>query len=114
MQVGFLDRGELLANASPRELKGSFKSRLLELDLDPLMPALLRLRDAPEVLGVSLRSGSVRLYAPNPEELLARWQKNWPFPELKLLGHRWIEPDMEDVFTAYSQRYDAILNKVQP
>jgi ABC-2 type transport system ATP-binding protein len=113
MEVGFLDRGQLLAHASPRELKESFKWRLLELDLDPLMPALLRLREAPEVLGVSLRSGRVRLYAPNPEELLARWQKTWPFPELKLLGHRWIEPDMEDVFTAFSQRYDAILRKGQ-
>jgi len=25
------------------------------------------------------------------------------------LGKRWVEPDMEDVFTAYSQRYDALL-----
>lgn len=113
MQVGFLDRGQLLANESPRELKGSFKARLLELDVDPLMPALVRLRDVPEVLGVSLRSGSLRLYAPDPERLLAGWQAKWPFPELELLGHRWVEPDMEDVFTAYSQRYDGILQKGQ-
>lgn len=113
MQVGFLDHGQLLANASPRELKGSFKARLLELDVDPLMPALLRVRAVPEVLGVSLRSGSLRLYAPEPERLLANWQARWPFPELKLLGHRLVEPDMEDVFTAYSQRYDGILHKVQ-
>lgn len=111
MQVGFLDRGQLLANASPRELKGSFKARLLELEIDPLMPALARLREVPEVLGVSLRSGSLRLYAPDPEGLLKRWQAKWPFPELKLLGYRWVEPDMEDVFTAYSQRYDGILKK---
>jgi drug efflux transport system ATP-binding protein len=111
MQVGFLDRGQLLANASPRELKGSFKARLLELDIDPLMPALTRLREVPEVLGVSLRSGSLRLYAPDPEGLLERWRAQWPFPDLKLLGHRWVEPDMEDVFTAYSQRYDGILKK---
>ncbi len=113
MQVGFLDHGQLLANSSPRELKGSFKARLLELDIDPLMPALVRLRAAPDVLGVSLRSGSARLYTPDPERLLAEWQAQWPFPELKLLGHRWVEPDMEDVFTAYSQRYDGILHKGQ-
>jgi ABC-2 type transport system ATP-binding protein len=113
MQVGFLDRGQLLANASPRELKDSFRGRLLELDIDPLMPALVRLRDAPEILGVSLRSGSLRLYASEPERLLADWQEKWPFPELKLLGHRWVEPDMEDVFTAYSQRYDTILSERQ-
>ena len=113
MQVGFLDHGQLLANASPRELKGSFNARLLELDVDPLMPALLRVRAVPEVLGVSLRSGSLRLYAPDPERLLSSWQAKWPFPDLKLLGHRWVEPDMEDVFTAYSQRYDGILHKAQ-
>jgi hypothetical protein len=26
-----------------------------------------------------------------------------------LLGKRWVDPDMEDVFTAYSQGYDAVL-----
>ncbi len=113
IQVGFLDHGQLLAVASPRELKGSFKARLLELEVDPLMPALVRLRDVAEVLGVSLRSGSLRLYAPDPERLLADWQQKWPFPELKLLSHRWVEPDMEDVFTAYSQGYDGVLNKGQ-
>jgi ABC-2 type transport system ATP-binding protein len=111
MQVGFLDRGQLLANASPRDLKANFRAKLLELEIDPVMPALLRLREVPEVLGVSLRSGSLRLYAPDPEGLLADWQRQWPFPELKLRGQRWVEPDMEDVFTAYSQRYEGILKK---
>jgi ABC-2 type transport system ATP-binding protein len=111
MQVGFLDRGELLANAAPRELKANFRAKLLELEIDPLMPALLRLREVPEVLGVSLRSGNLRLYAPDPEGLLADWQRQWPFPDLKLRGQRWVEPDMEDVFTAYSQRYDGVLKK---
>ena len=111
MQVGFLDRGQLLANASPRELKASFKHKLLELDVDPLMDALVRFRDAPNVLGVALRSGSLRLYAAEPERLLQSWQQQWPFPDVKLRGHRWVDPDMEDVFTAYSQRYDPILNK---
>lgn len=110
-QVGFLDRGQLLANASPRDLKDSFKARLLELDVDPLMPALVRLRDLPELLGVSLRSGSLRLYSSDPEKLLGAWERQWPFPDLKLLGHRWVEPDMEDVFTAYSQGYNDILNR---
>ena len=31
------------------------------------------------------------------------------FPDLRWLGERWVEPDMEDVFTAYSQGYDAVL-----
>src|SRR5437763_4772402 len=71
-EVGFIESGRLLAKASPRALKSSFRARLLEIDVEPLMPALVRLRDQPELLGVSLRSGSLRLYAPAPEKLLAR------------------------------------------
>jgi ABC-2 type transport system ATP-binding protein len=110
-EVGFIEDGRLLAKASPRALKSSFRTRLLEIDVDPLMPALVRLRDLPELLGVSLRSGSLRLYTAEPEKLMARWRESWPFPDVHLLGERWVEPDMEDVFTAYSQGYDGVLNR---
>jgi ABC-2 type transport system ATP-binding protein len=110
-EVGFIENGRLLAKASPRALKASFRARLLEIDVEPLMPALVRLRDLPELLGVSLRSGSLRLYAPKAEQLIDRWRENWPFPDIRLLGERWVEPDMEDVFTAYSQGYDGVLKQ---
>ena len=108
-EVGFIENGRLLAKATPRNLKASFRSKLLEIDVDPVMPALVQLKSVPEVLGVSLRSGALRIYSPGAEKLMANWKTNWPFPDLKLLGERWVEPDMEDVFTAYSQRYDALL-----
>ncbi|MEY2546606.1 MAG: drug efflux transport system ATP-binding protein [Verrucomicrobiota bacterium] len=110
-EVGFIEDGRLLAKASPRQLKASFRTKLLEVDVDPTMPALVRLRSLPEVLGVSLRSGSLRIYSPEPEKLLNAWQTNWPFPDLKLSGNRWVDPDMEDVFTAYSQGYDEVLTR---
>ena len=110
-EVGFIENGRLLTKASPRALKGSFRARLLEIDIEPLMPALVRLRALPELLGVSLRSGSLRLYALEAEQLMTRWREKWPFPELRLLGERWVEPDMEDVFTAYSQGYDGVLKR---
>jgi ABC-2 type transport system ATP-binding protein len=110
-EVGFIEAGRLLAKAPPRALKSSFRTRLLEVDVEPLMPALVRLRALPELLGVSLRSGGLRLYAPEPEKLMATWREKWPFPDLRLLGERWVEPDMEDVFTAYSQGYHGVLRK---
>src|SRR5437016_3978714 len=110
-EVGFIENGRLLAKASPRALKASFRAHLLEIDVEPLMPALVRLRDIPEVLGVSLRSGSLRLYTPEAEQLIATWRENWPFPDIRLLGERWVQPDMEDVFTAYSQGYDGVLKR---
>jgi len=112
-EVGFIESGRLLAKASPRALKSSFRVRLLEIDVEPLMPALVRLRGVPELLGVSLRSGSLRLYAQEPEKLIAQWRQHWPFPDIRLLGERWVEPDMEDVFTAYSQGYDGVLKKTE-
>src|SRR5438045_4829047 len=111
-EVGFIEQGRLLAKAPPRTLKSSFRSRLLEIDVEPLMPALVRLRALPELLGVSLRSGGLRLYAPDPETLIAGWREHWPFPDLRLVNERWVEPDMEDVFTAYSQGYQAVLTKL--
>lgn len=110
-EVGFIESGRLLANAPPRNLKASFRTKLLEIDVDPVMPALVRLRNLPDILGVSLRSGALRIYAPDPQRLITTWQTNWPFPDLKLLGQRWVEPDMEDVFTAYSQGYDGVLKE---
>ena len=109
-EVGFLDKGRLLVKNSPQGLKESFTSRLLELEVEPIMPALAALRNAPGVLGVSLRSGRARIYAGDAEALLAQWERAWPFPEAALLGHRWVEPDMEDVFKAYSQGYHQMLS----
>ncbi|MGH8093311.1 MAG: ABC transporter ATP-binding protein [Chthoniobacterales bacterium] len=109
-EVGFIDRGRLLAKASPRALKATFKARLLELEVKPVMEALVRLRETPDILGVSLRSGSLRIYTPDAERLLADWERQWPFPDLELVARRWAEPDMEDVFTAYSQGYDVMLS----
>jgi ABC-2 type transport system ATP-binding protein len=108
-EVGFIEEGRLLAKAPPRELKESFRTKLLEIDVDPVMPALVRLREQPEILGVSLRSGALRLYAADPEKLVQEWETQWPFDGLAWRGHRWVEPDMEDVFTAYSQGYDALI-----
>jgi ABC-2 type transport system ATP-binding protein len=112
-EVGFIEEGRLLAKASPRALKESFHAKLLEIDVEPVMPALVQLREVPGILGVSLRSGSLRLYATDAEKLVDAWQAKWPFADLEWRGHRWAEPDMEDVFTAYSQGYDALLKSPQ-
>jgi ABC-2 type transport system ATP-binding protein len=112
-EVGFIEEGRLLAKAPPRGLKESFQVKLLEIDVEPVMPALVRLRELPEILGISLRSGSLRLYAADPEKLAREWEAKWPFDDLQLRGQRWVEPDMEDVFTAYSQGYHALLKPSQ-
>ena len=86
--------------------------RLRHRGIDPHLPAaLIRLRAVPGVLGVALRSGKVRVYSAIAVQLVADWKRAWPFPTLRWLDHAWVAPDMEDVFKAYSQGYDEILEK---
>src|SRR6202022_696690 len=103
--VGFVDQGRLIAKGSPRDLKESLAGHLLEVQVEPAMTAMFELRKLPGVYGVDLRSGNLRLHAEDPYALLREWQNHWPFPALKFLGFNWVEPDMEDVFRAYSQGY---------
>jgi len=79
-EVGFIEEGRLLAKAPPRALKSSFRTRLLEVDIEPLMPALVRLRSLPELLGVSCAAVALRLYVSDPEKLLAKMARKLPFP----------------------------------
>jgi ABC-type transport system involved in cytochrome c biogenesis ATPase subunit len=81
----------LSANQDTRagSLSGGFKQLLSQ-----------RLRSA-------LRSGRLRIQARDPEALLDGWLKRWPYENLRWLGYSWVEPDMEDVFMAHSQRYFA-------
>ena len=110
-EVGFLHQGRLLAKESPLRLKQRFKGRLLEVQVEPVMQALVRLRSVPGVLGVALRSGKVRVYSAVAEKLVADWKNAWPFPQLRWVDHAWVAPDMEDVFKAYSQGYEEILEQ---
>ena len=82
--------------------------------LEALRVERAKLPVAPGVLGVSLRSGHGRVYAADPRKLVAEWQERWPFPGLTWHGHTWAEPDMEDVFKAYSQGYHEILAEAAP
>jgi len=108
-EIGFLHSGRLLVKDEPRALKRSFTTRLLDLHVEPVMTALSLLREVPGVLGVALRSGRVRVYAAEPERLVNEWQQAWPFPQIQWLGYEWVDPDMEDVFSAYSQGFTEIL-----
>jgi ABC-2 type transport system ATP-binding protein len=108
-EVGFLQSGRLLAKDSPTKIKQRFRARLLDLHVEPMMEALVRLRGFPGILGVALRSQRVRIYSADAEKLVAQWRKEWPFPGITLLGHEWVAADMEDIFKAYAMGYREIL-----
>jgi ABC-type multidrug transport system ATPase subunit/ABC-type multidrug transport system permease subunit len=101
-EVGFIQQGSLVAKGSPGNLKKHLGGNLLEVHVEPAMSAVLELQKFPGVDGVDLRSGRLRLQARDPQALLKRWHHHWPFPDLKWLGYSWVEPDMEDVFNAFT------------
>ena len=103
--VGFVDGGRLIAKGTPRDLKESLKGHLLEVQVEPAMAAMFEFRKLKGVYGADLRSGNVRLQVEDPDALLHSWQVHWPFTGLRFLGFNWAEPDMEDVFLAYSRGY---------
>ena len=113
-EVGFLHKGRLLAKESPKNLKGMFREPLLELEVDPVMPALACLRRETGVLDAVLRGGRVRLYSEHSADLLAGWRRHWPYPDLHWTGHRWADADMEDVFLACSHGHDQLLTRTPP
>ena len=100
--VGFIQGGRLLAKGSQMDLKNRLRGKLLEVHVEPVMEAIPVLRAVPGIYGVELRSGRLRLQARDSEMLLRGWEKHWPYPHLCWMGHEWVDPDMEDVFMAYS------------
>src|SRR5437899_12257913 len=49
-EVGFIEEGRLLAKAPPRAVKSRFRTRLLELDIEPFLAAVVRLHTRPSLL----------------------------------------------------------------
>jgi len=94
-----------------RALESSFRARLLEIDVEPLMPALVRLRDRPNCWAFSLRSGSLRLYAQEPEKLMARWRRTGLFQIFVVRGALG-GTDMEE-FSRHIRRLRRGLEKIR-
>jgi ABC-2 type transport system ATP-binding protein len=103
--IGIIQGGQLIAKGSPLVLKERLQSKILEVHVKEVMDGMQILRGLSDVYGVELRNGRLRIHARDSEALLDSWLKRWPFENLRLLGYSWVEPDMEDVFMAYSQGF---------
>src|SRR3984893_242536 len=92
--IGIIQGGQLIAKGSPIKLKERVHSKLLEVQVKEVMDGMQIFRGLPGVYGVELRSGRLRIHARDPEGLLDRWLKRWPFENIGWLGYSWVEPDM--------------------
>jgi ABC-2 type transport system ATP-binding protein len=105
--IGFIQSGQLLAKGSPLALREGLHGKFLEIHVGEVMNGMRIIRGLPDVCGVELRNGRLRIHARDPQALLGRWLQHWPFSNLSWLGYTWVEPDMEDVFMAYFRGYYA-------
>ena len=103
--IGLIQNGQLLAKGSPLALKEGLPTKLLEVHVEEVMDGMQIFRGLPGVYGVELRSGRLRIQARDSEALLKGWLERWPYSNLRWLGYTWVEPEMEDVFMAYSQSF---------
>jgi len=106
-EIGFIQNGQLLAKGSPLALREGLPTKLLEVHVEEVMDGMQIFRGLPGVYGVELRRGRFRIQARDSEALLKGWLERWPYSNVRWLGYTWVEPEMEDVFMAYSQRYFA-------
>ena len=101
-EVGFIREGRLLTQDTPARLKRRLDGKVVELLVEPASEALQRVRREPGIWAAELRANRLRILADDPQAKLDGWIRNWPYPDLKLLGHQWVDADMEDVFISYS------------
>jgi ABC-2 type transport system ATP-binding protein len=105
--LGLIQGGKLLTKGSPVDLKGRLSGKLLEIHVENLRETMQIIGRHPDVSGVELRGERLRIRARDPEALLDGWLRHWPYANLGWFGYTWAEPDMKDVFMAYSQGYHA-------
>ncbi|HTP42210.1 MAG TPA: ABC transporter ATP-binding protein [Nitrospiria bacterium] len=103
-RLALINNGRIIAMGTPTDLKTRFMSRqVLELECDPLIPAMERLAPSGLVDEVAIFGNTLHLVARNAEEAMARVR---PF----LAGHNisvrrmgTITPSLEDVFVSLIQ-----------
>ena len=112
-EVGFIEDWTAAGESFTARSEVELSHRLLEIDVDPLNAG------AGSTAGPS-RTPRRFTAQRQPAPLRGRTRavdgrdgaRRWPFNDLHLLGERWVEPDMEDAFTAYSQGYDERFEKI--
>jgi ABC-2 type transport system ATP-binding protein len=95
--VGMMDAGELIALASPDELRAQLPGRLIQVDCDPLAQAVQALSGAPGVLEVAIHGAKLHVSLADivqAEEITGRLSQ----AEVAVRSLAAIQPSLEDVF----------------
>lgn len=99
-------RGRRIALGEPEELKRQFPEAILEVDVEPLMDALMHLQAMPEVREVALFGTMLHVVVPFHKADTDYWRRRLDAKGLTVRNVRHIPPTMEDVFVVLCAEAD--------
>jgi ABC-2 type transport system ATP-binding protein len=96
-----LDRGRIVALGTPTELKSRrMRGQLIQVDCQPLGPALAELQSTPDILDVAVFGNSLHAVVANAEEAIRTVPKRLAEKQIRVDRVRQIPPSLEDVFVS--------------
>ena len=103
-RLALINNGRIIAMGTPTDLKTRFMSRqVLELECDPLIPAMERLAPSGLVDEVAIFGNTLHLVSRNAEEAMARVRPFLAEHNISVRRMGAITPSLEDVFVSLIQ-----------
>lgn len=104
-------RGRHIALGKPEELKHQFPNAILEVDVEPLMDALIQLQVMPEVHEAALFGSMLHVIVPHHKADTEDWRRRLEVKGFTVHSIRRISPTMEDVFVVLCKEADRQWNE---
>lgn len=113
-QIGFIYRGELIANGTPSELKRSLtKETVLELHCENPAIAMLFLQELPYIKDVSFFGEGLHIVVASKNNIADKIKGHLEGEHIKVYSLREIEPSLEDVFVSLIEARDSLDKPLQ-
>jgi ABC-2 type transport system ATP-binding protein len=103
-----IDRGRIVAMGTPSELKSRYmKGQLLQVDCEPLGPALDAMQDIPGVLDAAVFGSSLHAVVADPDASMQKIREVLASRQIQLARLEKITPSLEDVFVSLTASHES-------
>jgi ABC-2 type transport system ATP-binding protein len=103
-----IDRGRIVAMGTPSELKSRhMKGQLLQVDCEPLGPALDAMQDIPGVLDAAVFGSSLHAVVADPDAAMPKIREVLASRQIQLARLEKITPSLEDVFVSLTASHES-------
>jgi ABC-2 type transport system ATP-binding protein len=106
-RLALLDRGRIVAMGTPTELKSlHMKAQLLQVDCQPLGPALEALQSAPEILDAAVFGNGLHAVVADAQASIKSIPNLLASKQVRVERVRQIPPSLEDVFVSLTSPHE--------